>query len=128
MNKMIVSTVCVAVFAGIAQAQVLTETWDDPFGDWTGRWLYQNSDMESYYMASGSSNDPNERGNNAVGLWIAEPQGFNSGVGGPTIQIDYQRSVITCDERDFSFSPLSTVAQELVVAGGAENLVKERLS
>ncbi len=35
MNKMIVSTVCVAVFAGIAQAQVLTEGWDDPFGDWT---------------------------------------------------------------------------------------------
>ncbi|HWO57128.1 MAG TPA: homoaconitase [bacterium] len=45
-----------------------------------------------------------------------------------TIDIDYQASVITFDGRRFSFPALSTVAQELVVAGGAEELVKRRLA
>lgn len=47
---------------------------------------------------------------------------------GPDIEIDYQRSIITCDGRQFSFPPLSVVAQELVVAGGAENMVRRRLA
>jgi homoaconitate hydratase len=47
---------------------------------------------------------------------------------GPDLEIDYQKSVITCDGRTFSFAPLSIVAQELVVAGGAENLVIKRLA
>jgi homoaconitate hydratase len=45
-----------------------------------------------------------------------------------TIDIDYQTSVITFDGRRFPFPALSTVAQELVVAGGAEELVKRRLA
>ena len=47
---------------------------------------------------------------------------------GPNIDIDYQASVITLDGRSFPFPALSTVAQELVVAGGAEELVKRRLA
>lgn len=58
--------------------QVLTETWDDPFGDWTGRWAYQNSDIENFYVASGDP-DTNNRGNNPEGLWIASPQGVGNG-------------------------------------------------
>lgn len=46
---------------------------------------------------------------------------------GPEITIDYQNSKLTCDGREYSFPPLPTVAQELVVAGGAENLVKAKL-
>jgi homoaconitate hydratase len=46
---------------------------------------------------------------------------------GPDIEIDYRRSVIRCDAKEFPFAPLSTVAQELVVAGGAENVVRKRL-
>ena len=48
-------------------------------------------------------------------------------VAGP-IEIDYQKSVIAFDGMSFSFPALSTVAQELVVAGGAEELVKRRLA
>jgi homoaconitate hydratase len=44
------------------------------------------------------------------------------------IEIDYQRSTIRFGGRDFSFPPLSPVAQELVVAGGAEEVVKRRLA
>ena len=47
---------------------------------------------------------------------------------GPEIEIDYQRSSITCDGREFAFPPLSPTAQELIVAGGAENVVKRRLA
>jgi homoaconitate hydratase len=47
---------------------------------------------------------------------------------GPNLDVDYQKSVITCEGRQFPFSPLSTVAQELVVAGGAENVVKKQLA
>ena len=43
------------------------------------------------------------------------------------ITIDYGKSVLTFDGKSFSFPPLSPAAQELIVAGGAENLVASRL-
>jgi len=43
------------------------------------------------------------------------------------ITIDYGKSVLTIDGESFAFSPLSPAAQELIVAGGAENLVASRL-
>ena len=46
---------------------------------------------------------------------------------GPEITIDYATSVLTLDGKSFSFPPLSPAAQELIVAGGAENLVAARL-
>src|SRR6201993_4180506 len=45
----------------------------------------------------------------------------------PEIKIDYARSILSVDEKSFSFPPLSPAAQELVVAGGAENLVASRI-
>ena len=39
------------------------------------------------------------------------------------ITIDYAKSVLTIDGKSFAFPPLSPAAQELIVAGGAENLV-----
>ena len=47
---------------------------------------------------------------------------------GPDIAIDYRASSLRCDGRDFPFAPLSPVAQELVVAGGAEHVVARRLA
>src|SRR5438094_3618264 len=46
---------------------------------------------------------------------------------GPEITIDYAKSVLTIDGKSFAFPPLSPAAQELIVAGGAENLVASRL-
>src|SRR5881392_2665698 len=46
---------------------------------------------------------------------------------GPEITIDYASSVLKLDGKSFSFPPLSPAAQELIVAGGAENLVASRL-
>ena len=46
---------------------------------------------------------------------------------GPTITIDFASSRVVVDGSSFEFSPMSTVAQELIVAGGAENLVRSRL-
>src|SRR5881296_1127215 len=43
------------------------------------------------------------------------------------ITIDYAKSVLTVDGKSFPFPPLSPAAQELIVAGGAENLVASRL-
>src|SRR6266852_5506194 len=43
------------------------------------------------------------------------------------ITIDYSKSVLVIDGKSFSFPPLSPAAQELIVAGGAENLVAARL-
>ena len=45
----------------------------------------------------------------------------------PEITIDYGKSVLTTGGKSFSFPPLSPAAQELIVAGGAENLVARRL-
>ncbi|MGI9012993.1 MAG: homoaconitase [Phycisphaerales bacterium] len=46
---------------------------------------------------------------------------------GPDITIDYANSSIQCGDATFDFSPLSPTAQELIVAGGAENVVRQRL-
>src|SRR6266542_1003560 len=46
---------------------------------------------------------------------------------GPEITIAYAISILTLDGKSFSFPPLSPAAQELIVAGGAENLVASRL-
>jgi len=43
------------------------------------------------------------------------------------ITIDYAKSMLTIDGKSFAFPPLSPAAQELIVAGGAENLVASRL-
>ncbi len=46
---------------------------------------------------------------------------------GPEITIDFANSTIACNDRAFPFDPLSTVAQELVVAGGAEAIAQAAL-
>jgi homoaconitate hydratase len=46
---------------------------------------------------------------------------------GSEITIDYGKSVLTIDGKSFTFPPLSPAAQELIVSGGAENLVASRL-
>src|SRR5438045_5604320 len=43
------------------------------------------------------------------------------------ITIDYGKSILTMDGKSFAFPTLSPAAQELIVAGGAENLVASRL-
>ena len=46
---------------------------------------------------------------------------------GPEVEIDFRQSVVRCDGKEFAFSALGQVPQELIVAGGAENLVQSRL-
>jgi len=46
---------------------------------------------------------------------------------GPEITIDYAKSILSVDGKSFAFPPLSPAAQELIVTGGAENLVASRL-
>jgi len=46
---------------------------------------------------------------------------------GPEISIDFAASKITMQDKKYVFSPLSTVAQELIVSGGVEAMVKQRL-
>jgi homoaconitate hydratase len=46
---------------------------------------------------------------------------------GPEITIDYAKSTLSVDGKSFPFPPLSPAAQQLIVAGGAENLVAARL-
>jgi hypothetical protein len=72
-----------------AWADTVTETFPDPLGSYWSRWLYQNSNIGSYYYATGTSSDPDYRGNNPVGLWPVDTQQFNDpgNVGGPTMTI-----------------------------------------
>ena len=55
---------------------------------------------------------------------LAEP--LAATIPGPDITIDFAASVVRFDGRLLPFAPLSTVAQELIVAGGAESLVRSR--
>jgi hypothetical protein len=63
-----------------------SETFPDPLGSYWTRWLYQNSNIGSYYYALGNP-DPDERGNNPDGLWIVDTQVLGGGVGGPVVDI-----------------------------------------
>ena len=47
---------------------------------------------------------------------------------GPELTIDFENSKLHCDGHAYDFAPLSAVAQELIVAGGAEQLVQQRIS
>ena len=46
---------------------------------------------------------------------------------GPTVEIDFEASVVRVDGKTFSFPPLSPTAQALVVAGGAEAVAQAQL-
>jgi homoaconitate hydratase len=43
------------------------------------------------------------------------------------IKIDFKRSDVFFDDKEYSFTPVGTAAQELVVVGGLENWVKKNL-
>src|SRR5688500_13396258 len=86
MNKTFAIAGLAAICLVPAAAQ-LTETFPDPLGGYESRWLFLNSNLGSYYIASGDNPDPNYRGNNPEGIWAADTQAFGSGVGGPTMDI-----------------------------------------
>ena len=46
---------------------------------------------------------------------------------GPRAEVDFAASVVRCDGTEFAFPALGRVPQELIVAGGAESLVRKRL-
>lgn len=48
-------------------------------------------------------------------------------VAGPSLTIDFAASEIRTDGQVFSFTPLSPVAQELIVAGGAEAIAQGKI-
>ena len=54
-------------------------------------------------------------------------EGSKSTIPGSEITIDFTASMITMQNNQYPFSPLSTVAQELIINGGAEAMVKQRL-
>ncbi len=54
-------------------------------------------------------------------------EGSKMTIPGPEISIDFASSIITMQDNQYPFSPLSTVAQELIISGGAEVMVKQRL-
>ncbi len=47
---------------------------------------------------------------------------------GPDLTIDFAAGIIRALEREFRFTPLSEVAQRLIVAGGFENLIRDQIA
>ena len=41
--------------------------------------------------------------------------------------IDFTASVITVNDKEYSLSPVGSAAQEMIITGGLENWVKERI-
>ncbi len=54
-------------------------------------------------------------------------QGVSTAVG-PTLEVDFQASVVRCNGVEHAFAPLSPVAQALIVAGGAEEIARAKLT
>lgn len=101
---------------GAVRADEFSEDFPDPLGGWTQRWLYQNSNLENYYVASGNCNIDN-RGNNSCGVWIADTQGCGSGTGGTESVIRFKPEfgqTIQHLEFDLSaYSPLRMVIKDM---------------
>lgn len=57
----------------------------------------------------------------------AEVEAGTRTIPGPAIRVDFKAGRIACEGETFPFGTLSETAQGLVVAGGAEALVRERL-
>lgn len=60
-----------AVQTGVTPQVTNSETFPDLLGQWEGGWLYQNTNLENYYVAAGTC-DANFRGNQPEGLWISD--------------------------------------------------------
>ena len=92
MGKRVSKVFCASVLAILltapAWADSVSETFPDPLGSYWGRWLYQNSNIGSYYYAAGDPN-PDQRGNNPAGLWAVDTQALNDpgNIGGPIMTI-----------------------------------------
>lgn len=74
-----------AVCSSTARAQtVLVEEFPSPLSSWMQGWLWEHSNLDSFYVAAGNC-DPNFRGNNPCGLWLVDTRGCNSIAAAPTI-------------------------------------------
>ena len=64
-----------SILVGSASATTYTENFDDPLKDWRDRWLYQNTNLESWYYAFGWNCNTNYRGNKYEGIYYSDDQG-----------------------------------------------------
>jgi homoaconitate hydratase len=56
------------------------------------------------------------------------PQGEKTIIPGDVIEVDFAASTIRCRGEEFAFPALGSVPQSLVIAGGIENLVRQKLA
>ena len=129
LDEVTVSGLSGNIWGGEFQVCLLEETFPDPLGGWNSRWLYLNSNLESYYVAQGNC-DIDFRGNNPTGLWIADTQGCGTGTGGPTSEIIFdpgfgagissiQFGVESFNTADLTFYDMSNnIIFQTVVSGG----------
>ena len=72
-----------------AMAIVYTEDFSNPLSDWVSGWLYTGSNLQNYYVATGTCDD-NNRGNQPDGLWVSDDKACGSlnSVSPVTINLD----------------------------------------
>lgn len=63
------------LLCGVAAAGTLTEDFNAPFPAWESAWLGANSNLENYYVVSGTGSH-SDRGNNPDGLWLDDGNGI----------------------------------------------------
>jgi hypothetical protein len=65
------------------------ENFSDPLAQWQNRWLFLNSNIENWYVASGISCDPGTRGNQPDGIWISDDPGCGNETDVSPVRIDF---------------------------------------
>lgn len=113
----LLSAVIAAGFVAAASADTLTESFDEPFADWTERWLYEHSNIGNYYVASPNfACDPTNRGNNPCGLWFSDTKVCNEGVSGTVSEItfdpDFARTIRSIGFDITSFNDLRIIVKD----------------
>jgi len=74
--------------AANAQVQACVEQFNDPLGDWQSNWLYLNTNLQNYYVASGVC-DPDNRGNEPNGIWVSDDKECGSLISSNPVRIDF---------------------------------------
>jgi len=90
--KLAMMAVLLSTFSTGANAALLVEDFADPLGDWTSDWLYLNSNMENYYVASGTCDD-NYRGNEPDGIWVSDDKGCGNIITQTPVTINIDSSI-----------------------------------
>ncbi|WP_334108145.1 PEPxxWA-CTERM sorting domain-containing protein [Methylobacillus sp.] len=98
-----------------AQAEVLTEGFDEPFAEWENRWFGTESNAYNYYVSEWGDS-PSYRGHESVtGMWLSDGDSYRDGGNYGEIHITFNQA-FGASLTAFSMDVASALREDLGLA------------